>query len=68
MADRPTSDATTNSPMAHWPEREPATLPRAVPIDRREKLSPLETMQRYLLPGEGTPVVVTDAQENWKAP
>ena len=52
--------------MAHWPDREPATLENAIPIDRRSNLSPMETMGRYLV-GEGTPVVVTDAQENWRA-
>ncbi|KAL1499976.1 hypothetical protein AB1Y20_012655 [Prymnesium parvum] len=55
--------------MAHWPDLEPAVLPNAVPIDRREKLEPRETMGRYLLArgGEGCPVVVTDAQQGWKA-
>ena len=54
--------------MAHWPEREPAMLTgRVVEIDRRRELSPEETMSRYLLAGEGTPVVVTDAQAQWPA-
>jgi hypothetical protein len=53
--------------MAHWPEREAAVLEGAIPIDRRERLQPEETMHRYLLPREGTPVVVTDAQAGWAA-
>ena len=52
--------------MAHWPERTPATLANAVEIDKRSALSPEETMGRYLA-GEGRPVVVTDAQKDWKA-
>ena len=35
-------------------------------IDKRSNLSPDETMARYLI-GEGRPVVVTDAQDSWKA-
>ena len=52
--------------MAHWPEREPVELANAIQIDKRSNLSPEETMARYLI-GEGRPVVVTDAQESWKA-
>lgn len=52
--------------MAHWPDREPAAIANAIPIDKRGDLSPEETMGRYLV-GEGRPVVVTDAQANWKA-
>jgi hypothetical protein len=65
----PHKDAVAGSlrKMAHWPDREPAELgPKAIMIDKRSKLSPQETMGRYLV-GEGTPVVVTDAQENWRA-
>ena len=53
--------------MAHWPDREPAALERSVRIERRSNLSPDECMCRYLRAGEGTPVVVTDAQEGWEA-
>ena len=55
--------------MAHWPDLEPAVLANSVAIDRRENLDPAETMSRYLFArgGEGVPVVVTDAQRDWKA-
>ena len=52
--------------MAHWPERKPAVLENAIEIERRSSLHPDETMARYLA-GEGRPVVITDAQESWKA-
>ncbi len=52
----------------HWPDLEPATLPNAIPIRRRSKLTPEETTREHLLAGgEGLPVVVTDAQAPWKA-
>ena len=56
--------------MAHWPELEAVDLKNQVLIDRRENLDPNETMSRYLLArgGEGCPVVVMDAQRDWKAP
>ena len=58
--------------MAHWPDREPAVVDchdkPAIMIDRRSNLSPEECMGRYMRMGtEGVPVVVTDAQENWRA-
>lgn len=53
--------------MAHWPDRLPVTdLTNAIMIERRAKLDPNETMARHLA-GEGRPVVVTDAQDSWKA-
>eukprot|EP00966_Prymnesium_polylepis_P234185 5416656-Prymnesium_polylepis.1 len=56
--------------MAHWPDLEPAEIANATAIDRRDNLDPAECMSRYLLArgGEGVPVVVTDAQRDWKAP
>ena len=52
--------------MAHWPDRQPAKLGRSIEIERRSKLSPDECMARFLI-GEGLPVVVTDAQDDWAA-
>ena len=56
--------------MAHWPDSEPIVLPNAIPIRRRSKLAPEDAMREHLLSagGEGLPVVVTDAQEGWRAP
>ena len=60
--------------MAHWPDRQPCTDlgPNTVRIDRRNNLLPHETTARYLRglsasTSEGTPVVVTDAQDGWKS-
>jgi hypothetical protein len=52
--------------MAHWPERHAASISNAIEIDRRSRLSPDETMGRYMA-GEGRPVIVTDAQSTWRA-
>lgn len=53
----------------HWSPVDAAELPNSVPIPRRSKLSPAATMHDHLLAGgEGTPVVVSDAQQGWRAP
>ena len=50
----------------HWPDEEAATLPNAIPIRRCSGLTPEATMREHLC-GEGLPVVVTDAQQDWQA-
>ena len=53
----------------HWSAVDAAELPNSVPIPRRSRLSLTETMHEHLLVGgEGTPVVVSDAQRGWRAP
>lgn len=52
----------------HWPDLDPQEISNAIQIERRQNLNAEETMRRYLLPGEGRPVVVTDGQRDWKAP
>ena len=50
----------------HWPDEEAAALPNAIPIRRCSGLTPEATMREHLC-GEGLPVVVTDAQQDWQA-
>ena len=50
----------------HWQDEEAATLPNAVPIRRCRGLTPEATLREHLC-GEGLPVVVTDAQQEWQA-
>ena len=50
----------------HWQDEEAATLPNAVPIRRCRGLTPEATLREHLC-GEGLPVVVTDAQQDWQA-
>ena len=50
----------------HWQDEEAVTLPNAIPIRRCSGITPEATMREHLC-GEGFPVVVTDAQQDWQA-
>ena len=49
-----------------WRRRAPAKVLGAVPIARTQQLDAAQTAARHLADG-GSPVIVTDAQDGWKA-
>jgi hypothetical protein len=49
-----------------WRRRAAVQVPGAVPIARVQRLDAAQTTARHLTDG-GSPVIVTDAQDGWKA-
>ena len=48
-----------------WKSIEPLDIPGAKPIEKISGADPKYVLEHYLLNGEGTPVVFTDAQKDW---